>query len=474
MTVAIRKHLRDFIAISVLVVAALIATYIIVQQQRLRIPILEEKPFTLKAEFETAQAVVPGQGQTIRVAGVRIGDVQDVQLEHGTGVVTFAIDRKYLPVYRNATIMLRPSTGLKDMFFELDPGTKAAGEVPNGGTIPLANTAPDVNLDEILSALDADTQAYLRVLLVGAGQGLKGQAKNLGRVLGSVGPINSDLERINTLVAQRRHELSDLIHNLNVLTAEIGTHRGDVVSFVKASNDALSAIAPEDLDVRRAVRYLPGTLDAAARAFHQVNGFAQEAGPTFTSLIPFARKLDELNASVRELAGSATPVLKNQVRPFVRSARPAIPPLNTAAQRYAKASPKLTVLGKEINRLGNMAAYNPGGAEPPQDPVPEACSGVNPDLTSPNCRDEGYLYWAAWLSHNGNSVEQSGDSIGNFRRIYFTLTCGNLNSIVQQSHDQLKNVLIAQGVPVDPALDQLITDTVKNIFGFSALGGTCT
>src|SRR5215212_9431162 len=246
MTVAILKHLRDFIAISVLVVAALVVTYILVQHQRLRIPLLEEKPFELKAEFQTAQAVVPGQGQTIRVAGVRIGDVQNVELEHGTGVVTFAIDRTYLPIYKNATLLLRPATGLKDMFFELDPGSKAAGEVENGGTIPLANTAPDVNLDEILSALDGDTQAYLRVLLVGAGQGLKGQSQNLGKVLGSLGPINSDLDRLNSMVSQRRHQLSDLVHNLNVLTAEIGNHRGDVTSFVRASNDALSAITPQD------------------------------------------------------------------------------------------------------------------------------------------------------------------------------------------------------------------------------------
>src|SRR5436189_550451 len=153
----------------VLLVVALVATYIIVQQQRLRIPILESKPFELKAEFQSAQAVVPGQGQSIDVAGVQVGQVQDVQLEHGTGVVTFAVDRKFLPIYRNATILMRPRTGLKDMFSELDPGTKAAGEVSDGGTIPLSNTAPDVNLDEILSALDGDTQAYLRLLLVGAG-----------------------------------------------------------------------------------------------------------------------------------------------------------------------------------------------------------------------------------------------------------------------------------------------------------------
>src|ERR687896_913954 len=118
MTEAIRKHLRDFLAVVVLVVIALATTWIIVQEQRLRVPVLEEKPFELKAEFETAQAVVPGQGQTLRVAGVRVGDVESVELQGGRGVVTFAVDRQFLPVYRDATILMRPTTGLKDMFFD--------------------------------------------------------------------------------------------------------------------------------------------------------------------------------------------------------------------------------------------------------------------------------------------------------------------------------------------------------------------
>ncbi|MGH2986907.1 MAG: hypothetical protein ACRDLO_09500, partial [Solirubrobacterales bacterium] len=69
---AISKHLRDFIAVAALLVVGLVVTLYILQEQRLRIPVLEDRPFELKAEFETAQAVVPGQGQTIRVAGVRV------------------------------------------------------------------------------------------------------------------------------------------------------------------------------------------------------------------------------------------------------------------------------------------------------------------------------------------------------------------------------------------------------------------
>src|SRR5918996_4602988 len=140
---AIRKHLRDFLAVVVLVVIALATTWIIVQEQRLRVPVLEEKPFELKAEFETAQAVVPGQGQTLRVAGVRVGDVESVAVEDGKGVVTFAVDREFVPIYNDATILMRPTTGLKDMFFDMDPGTRAAGEVEEGGKLPVSNTAPD-------------------------------------------------------------------------------------------------------------------------------------------------------------------------------------------------------------------------------------------------------------------------------------------------------------------------------------------
>src|SRR5687767_15172040 len=263
MATAIRKHLRDFIAVAGLFVIALGATYYILQEQRLRIPVLEEKPFELKAEFETAQAVVPGQGQTIRVAGVRVGDVADVDLEGGVGVVTFAIDREFVPVYKDATMLMRPTTGLKDMFFSLDPGTAAAGEYEEGDTMPVSNTAPDVNLDEVLEALDSDTQAYLKLLLVGAGKGLEGRDKDLGKTLGGLGPINNDLKRLNSEVAKRQSNVRNLVHNFNVLTGRIAQADDDLVELVTTSNSALGAIAEQDPSVRRAVQLLGPTLTQA-------------------------------------------------------------------------------------------------------------------------------------------------------------------------------------------------------------------
>ncbi len=417
MSVAIRKHLRDFIAIALLLVVGLASAYVIVQNQRLRIPLIEERPFELKAEFQTAQAVVPGQGQTLRVAGVKVGDVEDVSLEDGVAVVTFGVDRDFLPVYRDATILLRPQTGLKDMFFEMDPGTKKAGEIQEGGTVQLANTAPDVNLDEVLGALDNDTRAYLRLLLVSGGQALHGRDKDLGRLLGSLGPLSRDIDRINSKVAERKANLRRLITNFNLLTREVGRSEQSLTDLVEASNTSISAIAEQDPSVQRAVRLLPGTLAQSTVALNHISQFADQLGPALGDLRPFARNLAEVNSSTKRLAVKTTPVIKSEIRPFVRTARGPVRDLGKASSRLAKAKPKLTVVAKKINGLGNMAAYNPNGAEPPDTPR----------------RDEGYLYWAAWLGHNSNSVFQVQDAHGVDRRIYLTIGCDEAMSLLGAS-----------------------------------------
>ena len=41
----------------------------------------------MNAEFQTAQAVTPGQGQTIVVSGVQIGQLGNVTLKNGIAIV---------------------------------------------------------------------------------------------------------------------------------------------------------------------------------------------------------------------------------------------------------------------------------------------------------------------------------------------------------------------------------------------------
>jgi phospholipid/cholesterol/gamma-HCH transport system substrate-binding protein len=423
MATAIRKHLRDFISVAALMVVAAIVGLYVVNKQRLRVPVLEERPFELKAEMQTAQSVTPGQGQTVRIAGVRVGDLQKVELEEGRAVVTMTIDRKFLPIYRNATVLLRPKTGLKDMFMEMDPGDRSAGEFGEGDMIPITNTLPDINLDEVLEALDTDTQAYLRMLLVGGGEGLKGRGKDLGQVLGSLGPINRNLKRLNTEVATRRRNLARLIHNLNVLFDAVGDKDREIQELVANSNAALGAIASEDPAVQRATDLLGPTLRTARLTLGHLNEFGKQLGPAFNGLRPFARNLVDMNTSLRNLANATTGTIRDDIRPFVRVARKPIRDLRPAARRLAKATPDLTIVGRKINRLGNMVAYNPVTAGTNQKTTPGVPAENTDEGPGPANRDEGYLFWLGWLSHNGNSVFQTQDAHGVYRRLYASVSC---------------------------------------------------
>ena len=117
MMTAIRKRAGDFAAVMVLFLVAVGVGGYILANQRLRFPFIEEKPFQLQAAFSTAQAVTPGQGQTIRMAGVRIGDISKVKLDNGRAIVTMDLDPEYDNlVHTDAKALLRPKTGLKDMF----------------------------------------------------------------------------------------------------------------------------------------------------------------------------------------------------------------------------------------------------------------------------------------------------------------------------------------------------------------------
>ena len=96
-------------------------------------------------------------------------------------------------IRRDATALLRSKTGVKDMFIEVDPGD---GEpLEENESITVNNTAPDVDPDELLSGLDADTRDYLRLLISGAGKGLRG-AGATSRRLARFGPLHRDLARV--------------------------------------------------------------------------------------------------------------------------------------------------------------------------------------------------------------------------------------------------------------------------------------
>src|SRR3712207_8954110 len=118
------------------------------------------------------------------------------------------------------------------MFIELDPGTKGTPLAKKDFVLPIHNTLPDVNPDEFLSSLDADTRDYLRLLLKGAGDGLKGRSDDLRLVLKRFEPTYRDLSRVTGTVKARRVELRRLVNSLNRLNTALGQKDDDLAQLV--------------------------------------------------------------------------------------------------------------------------------------------------------------------------------------------------------------------------------------------------
>ena len=406
MSLAIKKHWVDFLAIAGLAILGTAIGVYILNQQSLRFPLVQAKPKQIEIELSNAQAVQPGQGQTVRVAGVEVGRIADVELEDGVAVVTLDIKKEYENlIRRDATALLRPKTALKDMFVEVDPGK---GEpVDEGGRIQVANSLPDIDPDEVYAALDADTRPYLKLLVAGAGKGLRERGDDLREVFRRFEPIHKDLARVTRASAERRGALKELIHDYGLLMTELGKHPQDLRRLVTASRSVFDELADEDDAISASVAQLPASLRASERALTQVQQFAPVLRSSLESLREPIRKLPATNEAVIPFLKQTEPVIQTQIRPFVRAARPWTDDLRLAAEGTAKAMPDLRRSFGELNRFFNIGAFNPGGAE--------GLDGKS--ISEQRQRQEGFLYWLAWVSQNGSSLFSSADGQGPWRRV---------------------------------------------------------
>ena len=388
---AIKKHLGDFVAIVVLLVLSIVVAGYILNHERLRFPFIQSAPFTINAEFSTAQAVTPGQGQTVRVSGVQIGDIGGVTLKSGVAVVSMDIDQQYKHlIHTDATALLRPRTGLKDMFIELNPGSTERADRQAGFTIPVANTLPDINVDEILSSLDADTRAYLTLLVNGAGQGLKGNGgTELAQVLERFEPTHRDLARVSQAVAARGTNLRRLVNSLQRLNTALAAKQGQIVSLVDSSARVFRAFASEERERQPRGRRSPGDAhpdDRDPRRGPDVRQPARSDGQQPAAGGACAAGGQPGAGHVRQAGGADRPDADPSVRRPPRS--PVVQNLEPASVNLAKATPNLQKVFGVLGHLVNMLGYSPGGGQ------------------------HGYLWWLSWLAHNTRTLFSVQDANG--------------------------------------------------------------
>jgi len=348
----------------------------------------------IEAQFATGQAVTPGQGQTVTVAGVKVGDIANVRLEDGQAILGLDLDPDKLgPLYRNARMLLRPKTGLNDMSVQLDPGRPDPGlpdrgRLRDGDRLAAANTQPNVNPDEILAALDTDTRRYLSIVANAGGEGLRGRGRDLRELLSAAEPTLERTARVARAIADRRAKLRRLVSNIRRLSEATAGKDRELAGLVSASSAVFSTLGRRENRLAASVGRLPGALGATREALVATRGLAAELGPAATELRPAVRDLAPALVRLRPLLREAPPILSKDVRPLVREAVPLVKQLRPSVRRLELDTPNLNRSLRVLNHVVNELGFNPEGSE------------------------EGYLFWTSWFFHNANSILSVEDAHG--------------------------------------------------------------
>jgi phospholipid/cholesterol/gamma-HCH transport system substrate-binding protein len=426
-----RGHRKDTIAIVVLALAGIVMLLAIFTQQKASLPswlpFVGEEFEHISADFTTAQAVTPGQGQAVDIAGIQIGKVASVDLENGHAVVGMEIEPKYMElIHPNATLLLRPKTNLNDMVVEISPGSGKT-QVEDGAHFTLAQTEPNTNLDAFLGTLDADTRQYLQLLVAGGAEGIGGRGRQLGNALRRFQPFVHYTAKLNRAVAQRHEALARVIHDFGLLTTELGQHDADIRRFVSASDASLGNFANQQQAIQESLQEFPSTLRAARAGLASSNRFSIAAFPALTKLIPQAQASTPAFKALEGLFRQTTTPIETQIRPFTREIRPVLVHANEGSGPLDKTVTNFGNALGGLNTFFNELSYKPKG------------------------KKQSFLFYLPWLNHDFNAAFSLQDAGGPQLRGMNLISCqGSLLAYgtIATVQPFLRTVLQAVNVPV--------------------------
>ncbi len=314
-------------------------------------------PYTIKAVFSSANGLQPGS--LVRIAGVNVGKVTGVQIEPGckstsstpvacrAAQVTMEIDNNGLPLHNDATFAIRPRIFLEGNFFvDVSPGTPSAPIASSGRTFPIQQGVEPVQLDQVLTSLQANTRKNLQTLLQQYGKAVKQGGPAYNRSIQFWLPAY----KYTSLVAHdalgiRPNDLSNYIAAQGQVSGALVAHPQALESLITDFNTTANAFAREDTALRNTIIQLPRTLSAAIPAFNALNAAfpplrelavtllpgVKSTGPMVDATLPFITQLrllvapSELQGLVNDLkptvpalaklTNETIPLMKNEVRP---------------------------------------------------------------------------------------------------------------------------------------------------------------
>jgi phospholipid/cholesterol/gamma-HCH transport system substrate-binding protein len=253
---------------------------------------------TYSAEFSEAAGL--GADDEVRVAGVKVGKVSDVELGGDRVVVTFKVKDAWIGDRTTAAIKIKNVLGQK--YLSLEPDGRDV--LDPGQPIPRERTMAPYDVLEAFRGLAETTNAIDTVQLA---QSFEVIADTFADTPDDVKGALTGLQQLSTTIASRDDQLATLLDNTRQISQTLADRDAEVVKLLDDGNLLLEEIGRR----RDAISTLLDGTQALAKELQGLVGDNNE------QLGPVLASLDQLTGMLQRNQDALGKGIKNMA-PFIR------------------------------------------------------------------------------------------------------------------------------------------------------------
>jgi len=303
--------------------------------------------YRFSVEFNQA-AELAAQAE-VEISGVPVGHVVSVNLDRRTGLTraVIEIDRQFAPRPADTRAILRAKTLLGETFVELSPGSPTGPKLPDGGTLPRAQVAPTVELDQIFSTFDPTTRRAFETWMQQGGIALTGRGEQFNAALADLYPFATNVDSVLTVLRREQAATTTLLDDGGQVFSALSSSPAALQGFVRNSNAVFAATAARDADLAATIKAFPAFLAQTRATIDHLTSFSQATKPLVDELRPSAVLLTPVLQGLAVLAPELESLFVD-VGPLARATKAGFP----ALQRFLTESVPFLVALKPY--LGNL------------------------------------------------------------------------------------------------------------------------
>jgi phospholipid/cholesterol/gamma-HCH transport system substrate-binding protein len=282
--------------------------------------------YLLKADFN--QATELGTQADVRISGVSVGRVISVGLDRRTGLTqaVMEIDSKYAPRPDNTRAILRAKTLLGETYVELTPGSRSAPALPDDATLPEAQIAPTVQLDQILSTFDPTTRRAFETWMQQDGIALTNRGENLNAALAELFPFATNVQAVLSVLNRDSADTTTLLRDTGAVFSALSQSPSQLQGFIRNSDSTFAATAAQDVALADTIKAFPPFLIQTRATINRVSQFATLTKPLIDELRPAAVQLSPALQGLVKLSPELRDLFVN-VGPLTAASKAGVPAL---------------------------------------------------------------------------------------------------------------------------------------------------